>query len=338
MTGPSPEASDVEQGLLELFRRELHNAVSDIGSSADDSLDSIRTHKLVLSGIRAFELEDRVTIQWYLDGDMLPKLPEDGVDVPIVTNAGVEDGPFPTPEEVYSFYTEELAESIPTGETLSEVLARDAFEWLNDYYDAREVPFSDVYRTNLEVYLRLRQFQNYLDPEGSREELPGNATPSSVVDAVSDASTRLKRALTDYPLFQNTPPYVTEFDRLATQILGRISEDVEAGAETEGYEVLVSHLGRFYYKAVWQPIADRIGFYTVSAPTKEKTDEARGYRTRNLRSARTTFLNELDRLRDDAREFGIRLETRVERLPKLRPEQNGLEDVLGVEMGVSGDA
>ncbi len=338
MTSPESGNSDIEQGLLELFHRELRRAVSDIVGPPEDELDSIRTQKLVLCGIRKFELEDSVTIQWYLDGDMLPNLPEEDDGVAIVTNAGVEGGPFPTPDEVYTFYTDGLSNAIPTGETLSEVLEPDAFEWLQDYYEAREIPFSGVYQTNLEIYLRLRHFQHYLDPDNPRDELTGDVTPSTLPDTISEATTRLKQSLIEYPLFQSTPPYVTEFNRIAQQILTQINEDIETDDDSKDYHILVSHLGRFYYKAIWQPIADRIGYYTVSAPTEDKINETREFRTRNLRSARTTFFSELSELRDQAREFNIRFETRTERLPTFTPEQSGLEDVLSVDMLASGES
>jgi hypothetical protein len=338
MNSPKFESSDIEQGVLELFRRELRHAVNEIVGSPDEKLDSIRTQKLVLCGIREFELENKVTIQWYLDGDMLPNLPEGDDEVAIVTNAGVEHGPFPTPDEVYSFYTDRLSDAIPTGETLSEVLERDPFEWLQAYYEAREIPFSDVYQTNLEIYLRLRHLRYYLDPDHPHDELTGSATPSTLPDIISEAATKLKQSLIEYPLFQSLPPYVTEFHRIAKQILIQINEDIETGNDSKDYHILVSHLGRFYYKAIWQPIADRIGYYTVSAPTEDKMNETRKFRTQNLQSAHITFLNELSELRDQARKFNIRFETRTERLPEFTPEQSGLEDVLSVDMSVSGES
>jgi hypothetical protein len=336
MTGPGVGNSntDIEQGLLELFRRELRHAVDDVVGSPDDNLDSIRTQKLVLSGIRAFGLEDQVTIQWYLDGDMLPHLPEDGDGMTIVTNAGIEDGPFPSQDDVYEFYTDGLVDSIPTGETISEVLEPDAFDWLHDYYEAYEVPFSDVYQTNLEIYLRLRHFQNYLDPDHPRNELTENVTPSTMPATISAAATRMKQTLIEHPLFQNTPPYITEFDRVANQILTRISEDIETDDEGDDYHILVSHLGRFYYQAIWQPIADRIGYYTVSAPSEDKVERTREFRTQNLRSAQTIFFHELNELRGRAKDFDIRFNIRTERLPRFAPDETGLADVLSVDMRV----
>lgn len=336
MTSPGVGNSntDIEQGLLELFRRKLRHAVDDVVGSPDDKLDPIRTQKLVLSGIRAFGLEDQVTIQWYLDGDMLPNLPKDSDDMTIVTNAGVKDGPFPSQDEVYEFYTNGLEDSIPTSETISEVLEPDAFDWLQDYYGACEVPFSDVYQTNLEIYLRLRHFQNYLDPDHPRNELTENVTPPMVSATISDAATRMKQTLIEHPLFQNTPPYVTEFNRVANQILTRVSEEIETVGEEDDYHVLVSHLGRFYYQAIWQPIADRIGYYTVSAPSESKAERTREFRTQNLRSAQTTFFHELNQLRARAKDFDIRFNIRTERLPRFAPDETGLADVLSVDMSV----
>lgn len=332
MTSPESGVPDIERGLLGLFRRELRRAVDNVVGPPDEHIDSIRTQKLVLSGIRRFELEEYVTIQWYLDGDMLPNLPDEDDDVEIITNAGVENGPFPTPDEVYDFYTDDLSESITTGETLSEVLEQDAFEWLQKYYQAREVPFSDVYQVNLEIYLRLRHLQEYLDPDDPRDELLDEMTMATSANTISDAAARLKQNLLEYPLFQSIPTYVTEFDRIAKQVLTQISEDIETADDPGDYHVLVSHLGRFYYKAIWQPIADRIGYYTVSAPTEDKAEEVRNFRTENLQSARSTFLRELNYFRDQSEEFDLQFEVRTERLPNFSPEQSGLEEVLSVDL------
>lgn len=331
MTGPVDSYTDVELGVLELFRRTLTRAAEDVTDSPDPGLDSIRTQKLVLAGIRHFELEDRVTIQWYLDGDMLPYLPKAGEDIPIVTNAGYDQGPFPTEDEVYQFYTEELSDSFPTGETLPEILKQDAFEWLETYYRTQDIPFSDVYRTNLEIYLRLRHFQQYCDPDHPREDLP-DSTTATVADDISDATTRMKRAMTRYILFQSLAPYVTEFDRIAGQILSAVSEALDSNQRHNDYEILISHLASFYYNAIWQPIADRIGYYTVKAPSQEKVDETRRFRVQELKSTKTGFFDELEKLRERTDEFDIRFETRTERLPQINPEESGLKDVLSLDM------
>lgn len=345
MSHSGAEPVDLERELLELFRRQLRRAVDDRDEVELSDLDSIRTQKLVLIGLREFELEDRVTIQWYLDGDMLPHLPDSEEDVAIITNAGVENGPFPDPEEVYRFYCGEADESIsadqtergidssiPTGETLPEVLDRDAFEWLKDYYNSKEIPFSQVYETNLEIYLRLRHLEQYLDPDHERDELSGNTTPSQVAGEVSDSITRMKESLIEYPLFQSIPPYVTEFGRVSEQVLEQINEAVSSDEDTAPYRDLVSHLGRFYYKAIWQPIADRMGYYTVSAPSEDKSTDVREYRTESLQSARNTFITELNSLRERASDLDIRFEARTERLPQFKPEKSGLEDVLSLNI------
>jgi hypothetical protein len=331
MSDPVDSYADVEPGVLELFRRSLVRAAEDVAESPDAELDSIRTQKLVLAGVRHFGLEDRVTIQWYLDGDMLPYLPDAGDEVAIVTNAGYDQGPFPTEDEVYQFYTEELSDVLPTGETLSEILERDAFEWLEDYYRTQEIPFADVYQTNLEIYLRLRHLQQYCDSDHPRESLPGSTT-ATAADDISDATTRMKRAMTRYILFQSLAPYVTEFDRIAGQILSAVSEELDSNRKRDDYEILISHLSSFYYNAIWQPIADRIGYYTVEAPSQEKRNETRDFRVQELKSTKASFFDELDKLRKRTDEFDIRFETRTERLPQINPEKSGLEEVLSLDM------
>jgi len=332
MSDPIESNVDVEPGVLELFRRTLMRAADNV-APPDAELDSIRTQKLVLAGIRHFGLEDRVTVQWYLDGDMLPHLPEAGNDVAIVTNAGYDEGPFPTEDEVYRCYTEELPDVFPTGETLSEILKRDPFKWLEDYYRAKDIPFSEVYQTNLEIYLRLRHLEQYYDPDHSREDLPGS-TPTEIADDISNATMRMKTAMTRYILFQSLGPYVTEFDRIAEQILSAIKAEHDSDCESRSdQKILISHLASFYYNAIWEPIAARIGYYTVKAPSQEKLDETRTSRVRQLKLTRTRFFEELDKLRSRTDEFDIRLETRTERLPQINPERSGLEEVLSLDMG-----
>ncbi|RLM77815.1 hypothetical protein D3D02_19290, partial [Halobellus sp. Atlit-38R] len=97
--------SNVEKGILEAFRRGLKRAVSDAQGVNWNGVDSIKEHKLLLMGIRNFpEVQDHVTIQWYLDGDMLPHL--DDQPGPIQTNAGVSSGPIPEVDEIKEFYAE----------------------------------------------------------------------------------------------------------------------------------------------------------------------------------------------------------------------------------------
>jgi hypothetical protein len=143
----------------------------------------------------------------------------------------------------------------------------------------------------------------------------------------------MKRAMTQYILFQSLAPYVTEFDRITGQILSAVSTTLDSTGETKpDYKILISHLGSFYYNAIWQPIADRIGYYTVEAPSREKLDETRASRVRKLKSTKTGFFEELTKLRNRTDEFDIRFETRTERLPQINPEASGLEDVLSLEM------
>jgi phosphoglycerate-specific signal transduction histidine kinase len=263
---------------------------------------------------------------------MLPYLPEAGDDVAIVTNAGYDEGPFPTEEEVYQFYTKELSEVFPTGETLSDILKRDAFEWLKEYYQTQSIPFSDVYQTNLEIYLRLRHLEQYCDPEHPRENLT-QSTPVTVADDIADATTRMKTAMTRYILFQSLGPYVTEFNRIAGQILSAVATEINTNQEAKSeYKILISHLASFYYNAIWQPIADRIGYYTVQAPSQQKTDETREFRVQGLKSTKAGFFDELDKLRERTNEFDIRFETRTERLPQIDPDSSGLSDVLSLDM------
>jgi hypothetical protein len=173
--------------------------------------------------------------------------------------------------------------------------------------------------------------QQYCDSDHPQESLPGSTT-TTVADDISDATTRMKRAMTRYILFQSLAPYVTEFDRIAGQVLSAVSEELDSNRRRDDYEILISHLSSFYYNAIWQPIADRIGYYTVEAPSQEKRNETRKFRVQELKSTKASFFDELDKLRKRTDEFDIRFETRTERLPQINPEKSGLEDVLSLDM------
>lgn len=306
--------STVEKGIIEAFRRGLENSVSEAEGVDWDDIDSIKQHKLLLMGIRNFPgVSDDVTIQWYLDGDMLPNLTEESG--PIQTNAGVSDGPIPEVKEIEEFYEEEMEES------LEEILETETFQWLKAYYERREVPFKQAYLANMDIHLHLSQCARFCD-----SEYPDTELPNDLISPIEETSKDLKQELISYPLFRNLPPFVTEFERVAVQTLEWLEEqDLKNPEERAEFTKLIKHLDSFYYNGVWRPISNRIGYYTIRGPT---TDDEREDHIDNLKNARRNFLKLSTEFRNRANDHGLHIEVRTERIPNLRPQERNFQELL----------
>lgn len=306
--------SQIEKGILEAFRRGLKHAVSEADSVSWDDVDSIKQHKLLLMGIRNFsDVEEHVTVQWYLDGDMLPALEEE--PGPIQTNAGVSDGPIPEVEEIEEFYLEELEEP------LEEILHAETFEWLKSYYEDRNVPFKQAYLANMDIHMHITQCARFCDPE-----YPNATLPENLVSPIEEASKEMKTELIKYPLFRNLPPLVTEFERVATKTLSWLEEQsLEDPDKREEYTKLLKHLDSFYYNGVWKPISNRIGYYTIRGPSE---DDERDDHIDNLKRTRQNFLKLSTQFRNRATDYGVPIEVRTERIPDLRPEERNFQEIL----------
>lgn len=309
--------SSVEIGILEAFRRGLKNAVSEADGVDWSDVDSIKQHKLLLRGIRNFsDVSNLVTIQWYLDGDMLPNLEEN--PGPIQTNAGISKGPIPEVNEIERFYSEKMEQS------LEEILKADTFPWLKSYYEQRDVPFKQVYLANMDIHLHLMQCAQFYDPEH-----PNTTLPNDLVSPIEEAAVELKQELIIYPLFRNLPPFVTEFERVATQTLTWLAEQDRGHSDSHvEYMRLVKHLDSLYYKGVWRPISNRIGYYTVQGPTEEMNREDR---ISDLKHARQNFLKFSNQFRRQASNYGLSVQIRTERIPRLRPEERNFSEILDWE-------
>lgn len=306
--------SSVEKGILETFRRGLKNAVSEADGVNWDDVDSIKQHKLLLCGIRNYpDVSELVTIQWYLDGDMLPNLEEESG--PIQTNAGVSEGPIPRVNEIEQFYLDGMRQS------LEEILNADTFPWLKRYYEQQDVPFKQIYLANMNIHLHLLQYARFYDPEHPKTTLPSN-----LVSPIKEAAMKMKQELIKYPLFRNLPPFVTEFERVATQTLSWLDEqDIETSDNRAEYTRLIKHLDSLYYKVIWRPISNRIGYYTVQGPTEEMNREDR---ISDLEHARQNFLKFSNQFRREASDYGLSIQMRPERIPRLRPEERNLNEIL----------
>lgn len=307
----------VETRLLSTFKKGLEEAVAESGSiNWESDVDSIQEQKLLLMAIRDMGLEDEVTIEWYADGDMLPKLDE--ADNPSVLAIASDDGEtdsYPTVSRVKQYFLEEADPS------LGSILSQDTFEWLESYYAERDTPFKELYLANMQIHLHNLQCAKVCNPAEDEQEFPDEFV-APVVEGVQ----KMKSELIRYPLFYNLPPYVTEYGRVAKRVMEWCEEnDLDDQEEVDDYELLFNHLNRFYYQAVWKLIASRIAVYTVEGPNDhwERLDV-----WNSLDRGRDIFLSEFEEFKSTADEFDIDVEIRKERLPETSVEDWELQDVL----------
>lgn len=307
----------VETRLISTFKKGLEEAVAESGSlSWESDVDSIQEQKLLLMAIREMGLEDQVTIEWYADGDMLPKLDEaDNPSVLAIASDDGEDGTYPTVSQVKQYFLEEADPS------LESILGQDTFEWLKDYYAEHDTPFEELYLANMQIHLHNLQCAKVCNPAEEEQEFP-----DEFVEPISAGVRKMKAELVRYPLFYNLPPYVTEYGRVAERVMEWCEEiDIDNQDDVTEYETLFNHLNRFYYQAVWKLITARIAVYTIEGPNDhwERLDI-----WNNLDRGRDVFISEFNKFKETANEFDISVDIRRDRLPDAYVEEWELQDVL----------
>lgn len=254
-----------EVRIIATFKQGLKQAVSDIDGYSRDDVDSITEQKLLLMGIRDHDLENEVTIQWYADGDMLPKLDE-GIENSKQLAICDDGGPYPTVQQVAEYYTttESESETLPTGDSITEVINAETFSWLQKYYEQREGPFQDLYLANIKIHLHLYQCAKACDSEASTDEFPRD-----LIRPLSERTSDLKRELLRFRIFSGLEPYVTEFTRVAETVLEECARREVTAMDRDGrseYQKLLQHLDTFYYHGLWKQITRLIAVHTVTGP------------------------------------------------------------------------
>lgn len=308
--------AQIEDQLLTKFRRALKKAVEQSDGVHWTDVDNRVEQKLMLTAIRNFDLDHHVTIQWFKDGDVLTEL--DSLDSEVIlTNAGVKDGPIPSEEEIVSYYTSGMEE----WDLLDVINADDRSEWLMQYYESSDMRFEEIYYQGMEIHLYLKQCRKACLDEASVDPFEGD-----IAEPIEKSANELKSELVRYPLFRNVPPYVTEFERIATDVLSQIQDSVEEKEREYSYYIDVfSQLNKFFYNTVWEIIANRIGFYTAEGPSEEVV---RAYRKGTLLVAHETFVSEFDKLQDVCNQHEISVSAETGRLPELNPEDDQIESLL----------
>lgn len=304
----------IEDRIIATFKEGLKHAVEDTDGINWDDVDSITEQKLLLMGIRDYDLESEVTIQWYADGDMLPVL-DDGIDSPeTLSVTDSDDGPYPSIEDVACYFNpnEENNPNLNArGESLIDIIESETFSWLRKYYKEREGPFQDLYLANLDIHLHNYQCAKACDPNKNAE------FPDEFVRPVIDSTNRMKQELNRYRIFTGLPPYVTEYSRVAVDVMKSCEESQLRMLEADdraAYEILFNHLNRFYYQGLWKPITRLIAAYTVDGPE----DYLRLAANWGLIDAtKREFIRQFESFQERATEYGIDVDIRRDRLPEV---------------------
>jgi|AntRauMinimDraft_3_1070383.scaffolds.fasta_scaffold00725_8 hypothetical protein len=260
MSFPSTEVR-----LIATFKQGLKKAVGEIDGYSWDNVDSITEQKLLLMAIRDQGIEDEVTIQWYADGDMLPKL-DDGIDNLDKIAIYDEDGEYPSVNQVRDYYTATESDSatLPTATSVTDVIDEETFGWLREYYEQREGPFQGLYLCNIDIHLHLYQCANACDPDSGVEEFP-----DEIVRQLKKRTTDMKQELLRFQIFRGLETYVSEFADVAETVLVECSERgiEEMGPEERAeYQRLLQHLDTFYYQGLWKQITRLIAVHTIDGP------------------------------------------------------------------------
>lgn len=323
----------LEVRIIATFKQGLKNAVSEYNGVSWSDVDSITEQKLLLMGIRDYTVNEEVTIQWYADGDMLPEL-DNGIDDPehlAIRDGEGDNGPYPTVQEISSYYNPEKDESLERTdreETMPEIVHADTFDWLREYYERRHGPFQKLYLTNLDIHLHNYQCMQACDLEHETD------FPDELVQPAATATDELKRELLRYRIFSGLEPYVTEFFRVANAVMEWCKEnDVPnlSPKKRADYERLFSHLNTFYYQGLWKQIIRLVAVYTIDGPQAYFERAADWGR---IDRARTKFIEVFEKFQATADEYGIDVSIREERLPEVWIKKEGIskEEVVDWNM------
>lgn len=306
----------LEDNILETVEQGLIEAVSESDKVSVEEIHEypVTRHKVLLSAVRGLGLEDLVTIQWYLDGDVAVFADQNSSNT-ITTGAGVEGGKIPSIEDVVEFY--ESGEGL----TVEDIVEEDMFDFLRDYYTSRnDMPFKEIYLYNIEIGQHLQQCARAASQNDSE------LLPDSLIEPVVEASTNLRQEMLRYPLFRGAPQYITQYEQIAREVLSFAEDNKEKiGEEGSEFDYLFNHLNTFYYKAPWQAIADLISYHTVEGP---RENQVKNRRKGELAVQNIQFRLKYDDLLGTLRDFDIEIDTEIEELPELEPYDMEEEEIL----------
>jgi hypothetical protein len=298
--------SFLEEPLLGTIDRQVPRAVATLDGVSHEDLDSITRQKLILDAVRAFDLEENVTTQWYLHGDVAVKGKASNrtgsavLEVPDATGSDI-----PSSEDVYHYFTEQRDEYV------REALRTETFDWLETYYTETErLPFATVYRSGLQIYATLHRLRRAVI-----EQNPA-LIPEDIERTVAEGCEELKRSLVGYYIFRDVPPYVATF-QTATEPLLRWVDSVtwsDADEELSSHYDITNYLYELFYDGVWKACGQQMSYNTVTGPS---ADDTRARREREAREQKNRFRVRIDQLDLASDGIDVTVSANVDQLPDL---------------------
>ncbi|MEZ3116520.1 hypothetical protein RYH80_11435 [Halobaculum sp. MBLA0147] len=299
MNGPS----FLEEPLLSTIDAELPRAAAELEGVSPDDLDSITEQKLILHTVREFGLENYVTTQCYLHGDVAVR----GKSENRSGNAKLE---LPTGVDTDIPTSEEIAEQLvgPSSAYVQDALSTETFDWLESYYEEEDIPFERVYLAALPVYANLHRTRDAAMGQTS------GSIPENITTVVAESCTELKRVTSRYALFDGIQPYVTEFHRAVEPFLQWTEkQDWDSSTPLEYYEEF-HRLYELFYDGVWRGCGQRMSYVTVEGPSADSTRDRREREADNQHQA---FRTKLRRFQMELDGLDVTAEADVDRLPDL---------------------
>ena len=318
--------SHAEKILNAKLREGLWEAIQDSEVVDPDDIDSIRFQKLLVRGFKHFDLDERATIEWYLDGEISASPAADrdlmGSKQEFKSAHEFHMERYPTVSDAADFYRSELDEEYV------DKLDEGTFRYLREYYEThKSIPYRDLYLANLDVDKVLMQAESRVSN--------GNGLTEDFITDFSKACRALNQELLMHEEFTGTLEYVDAFEAGGENLLKQILKQ-----EPDNAAKLISEYDSFYYYGLWRIIAQIISYHQVAG---NSVSDKKSQRKKELSSAREDFRERYEGLADWMADYEIELPQLPENLPDLSidndgvvestPDLNGSDDEMDGELG-----
>ena len=294
-----------EDILIVKLREGLYEAIQQASEVTVADLDSITFQKLLLKAIERFDLRGDITVQWYLDGEII------GSDQAKIDRLGKKGrlsranefhlSQTPSVSTVADFY---LSMNEPS---FDEFINGPTFEYLREYYQENErIPYRELYLKNLDIDGNLSKI---------RDNLKNSENPEESEEKIINSCQEFKLELLMYEEFSNIIPYLRVFEQSATSIIQWVINTSEVSSEKRAS--LVTHCDEFYYEGLWRGIACIISSNNVEGPSE---NQVRKRRLGELSAHKETFQQRYEALKKEAEDAGLELSSLSKQLPELTQE------------------
>lgn len=330
----SSMGSHAEKILNAKLREGLWEAIQDSEIVDPEDIDSIRFQKLLVRGFKHFDLDERATIEWYLDGEISASPAADrdlmGSKQEFKSAHEFHMDRYPTVSDAADFYRSELDE-----EYIGK-LDEGTFRYIREYYETHEsIPYRDLYLSNLDIDTVLMQAKSRVSS--------GKDLTKDVINDFSKVCRRLNQELLMHEEFTGTLEYVDAFEAGGENLLKQILHQ-----KPENAAKLISEYDNFYYYGLWRIVARIISYHQV---TGNSALDQKAQRKEELSSAREEFRERYEGLANWMADYEIELPQLPDNLPDISidndgvvesaPDLNGSDDELDGGLGyedVAGNA